>query len=116
MRISDWSSDVCSSDLVRPHWRRRWQTPSYHWPNPPSGDSKRPAAGLPGWLIRRFCPSFKSMTQKNYYLTTPIYYANDKPHTGHAYTTAACDVVARFHGVAGCTGIFLNGHKPHAQQ
>src|SRR3546814_9476726 len=83
MRISDWSSDVCSSDLVRPHWRRRWQTPSYHWPNPPSGDSKRPAAGLPGWLIRRFCPSFKSMTQKNYYITTPIYYVNDKPHIGH---------------------------------
>lgn len=31
-----------------------------------------------------------------FYVTTPIYYVNDKPHIGHAYTTLACDVVARF--------------------
>ena len=35
------------------------------------------------------------MSQK-YYITTPIYYVNDKPHIGHAYTTLACDVMARF--------------------
>ena len=29
-------------------------------------------------------------------MTTPIYYVNDKPHIGHAYTTLACDVIARF--------------------
>ena len=33
---------------------------------------------------------------KRYYLTTPIYYVNDDPHIGHAYTTLACDVLARF--------------------
>ena len=33
---------------------------------------------------------------KNFYLTTPIYYVNDKPHIGHAYTTIACDILARF--------------------
>lgn len=31
-----------------------------------------------------------------FYVTTPIYYVNDKPHIGHAYTTLACDVIARF--------------------
>ena len=36
---------------------------------------------------------------KSYYITTPIYYVNDSPHIGHAYTTLACDVLARFkHG------------------
>lgn len=34
--------------------------------------------------------------EKGYYITTPIYYVNDKPHIGHAYTTLACDVIARF--------------------
>eukprot|EP00954_Amorphochlora_amoebiformis_P021357 1345863-Amorphochlora_amoeboformis.AAC.1 len=32
---------------------------------------------------------------KKYYITTPIYYVNDKPHIGHAYTTVACDILAR---------------------
>jgi len=32
---------------------------------------------------------------KNYYITTPIYYVNDKPHIGHAYTSIACDVLAK---------------------
>ncbi|MED5359404.1 MAG: class I tRNA ligase family protein, partial [Pseudomonadota bacterium] len=31
-----------------------------------------------------------------YYVTTPIYYVNDDPHIGHAYTTLACDALARF--------------------
>ncbi len=31
-----------------------------------------------------------------YYVTTPIYYVNDKPHIGHAYTSLACDTLARF--------------------
>jgi hypothetical protein len=34
--------------------------------------------------------------EKGFYITTPIYYVNDKPHIGHAYTTLACDVIARF--------------------
>jgi len=33
---------------------------------------------------------------QTYYITTPIYYVNDKPHIGHAYTTLSCDVMARF--------------------
>jgi methionyl-tRNA synthetase len=36
------------------------------------------------------------MPNKHFYITTPIYYVNDKPHIGHAYTSVACDVLARF--------------------
>ncbi len=37
------------------------------------------------------------MTEKNFYITTPIYYVNDVPHIGHAYTTIAADVLTRWH-------------------
>ena len=33
---------------------------------------------------------------KNFYITTPIYYVNDAPHIGHAYTSLCCDYIARF--------------------
>ena len=33
---------------------------------------------------------------KNFYITTPIYYVNDSPHIGHAYTSLCCDYIARF--------------------
>ena len=33
----------------------------------------------------------------NIYITTPIYYTNDIPHIGHAYTTIACDIIARYY-------------------
>ena len=36
-----------------------------------------------------------------FYVTTPIYYVNDEPHIGHAYTTILADVVARFHRALG---------------
>ncbi|MFC3677443.1 methionine--tRNA ligase [Ferrovibrio xuzhouensis] len=56
------------------------------------------------------------MTQKNYYITTPIYYVNDKPHIGHAYTTLACDVLARFKRLDGCNVMFLTGTDEHGQK
>ena len=34
--------------------------------------------------------------KSKFYITTPIYYVNDSPHIGHAYTSLACDVLARF--------------------
>ena len=34
------------------------------------------------------------MDGRNFYITTPIYYVNDIPHIGHAYTTIACDVMS----------------------
>ena len=46
---------------------------------------------------------------KTFYLTTPIYYVNDKPHIGHAYTTILADVLTRFHRNAGQDVFFLTG-------
>jgi methionyl-tRNA synthetase len=48
-----------------------------------------------------------------YYLTTPIYYANDVPHIGHAYTTIAADVLARYHRLIGRDVFLLTGTDEH---
>ena len=52
----------------------------------------------------------------NFYITTPIYYVNDKPHIGHAYTTLACDVLARFKRLHGYDVKFLTGTDEHGQK
>ena len=51
-----------------------------------------------------------------YYVTTPIYYVNDVPHIGHAYTTLACDVLARFKRLDGYDVHFLTGTDEHGQK
>lgn len=51
-----------------------------------------------------------------YYITTPIYYVNDVPHIGHAYTTLACDVLARFKRLDGYDVKFLTGTDEHGQK
>ena len=48
-----------------------------------------------------------------FYITTPIYYVNDVPHIGHAYTTTAADVAARFHRQLGDEVFFLTGTDEH---
>jgi len=53
---------------------------------------------------------------KSYYVTTPIYYVNDSPHIGHAYTTLACDVLARFKRLDGFDVKFLTGTDEHGQK
>ncbi len=53
---------------------------------------------------------------KSYYITTPIYYVNDVPHIGHAYTTLACDVLARFKRLDGYRVHFLTGTDEHGQK
>jgi methionyl-tRNA synthetase len=53
---------------------------------------------------------------KHYYITTPIYYVNDKPHIGHAYTSVACDVLARFMRLSGYQVKFLTGTDEHGQK
>ncbi|MBF0484481.1 MAG: methionine--tRNA ligase [Candidatus Omnitrophica bacterium] len=57
----------------------------------------------------------KKMTKK-FYLTTPIYYVNDKPHIGHAYTTILADVLSRFHRNLGDEVLFLTGLDEHGQK
>ena len=56
------------------------------------------------------------MTDKKFYITTPIYYVNDVPHIGHAYTTIAADVAARFKRLEGYEVFFLTGTDEHGQK
>ncbi len=51
-----------------------------------------------------------------FYITTPIYYVNDIPHIGHAYTTIACDVMSRYKRMKGCDVFFLTGTDEHGQK
>ena len=53
---------------------------------------------------------------KNYYITTPIYYVNDVPHIGHAYTTIAADIMARYQRLNGREVFFLTGTDEHGQK
>jgi len=53
---------------------------------------------------------------ERYYITTPIYYVNDLPHLGHAYSTLACDVLARFMRLDGREVRFLTGTDEHGQK
>jgi len=54
--------------------------------------------------------------KKNFYVTTPIYYVNDLPHIGHAYTTIAADIIARFKRLDGYRVKFLTGTDEHGQK
>ena len=56
------------------------------------------------------------MTGGRFYVTTPIYYVNDSPHIGHAYTTLACDAFARFARLDGKEVWFLTGTDEHGQK
>jgi len=56
------------------------------------------------------------MSAKKYYLTTPIYYVNARPHIGHAYTTIVGDVLARRHRLLGDDTFFLTGTDEHGQK
>ena len=49
-----------------------------------------------------------------FYITTPIYYVNDRPHIGHVYTTTIADIVARYHRLRGEDVFFLTGTDEHA--
>jgi methionyl-tRNA synthetase len=51
-----------------------------------------------------------------FFVTTPIYYVNDMPHLGHAYTTVACDALARFMRLDGHPVKFLTGTDEHGQK
>jgi methionyl-tRNA synthetase len=56
------------------------------------------------------------MANTKFYITTPIYYVNDLPHIGHAYTTVAADVMARYHRLFGHEVKFLTGVDEHGQK
>lgn len=55
-------------------------------------------------------------SNKFFYITTPIYYVNDVPHIGHAYTTIAADIIARYKRLEGFEVFFLTGTDEHGQK
>src|SRR5271165_623078 len=57
-----------------------------------------------------------SLQGERFYVTTPIYYVNDIPHIGHAYTTVAADILARRHRLHGGEVFFLTGTDEHGQK
>ena len=56
------------------------------------------------------------MAENTFYITTPIYYANDEPHIGHSYTTILADVLSRYHRSMGQEVFFLTGLDEHGQK
>ena len=56
------------------------------------------------------------MNKKKFYITTPLYYVNDEPHIGHAYTTVLADVISRIHKMRGESVYFLTGTDEHGQK
>lgn len=56
------------------------------------------------------------MSKSKFFITTPIYYVNDVPHLGHAYTTVVADVFARYHRLRGDDVFFLTGTDEHGQK
>src|SRR5208283_200142 len=68
----------------------------------PSSSKHREPAGVP---VPERC-----------FITTPIYYVNDRPHIGHTYTTVLADVIARHHKMMGQEVYFLTGTDEHGQK
>jgi methionyl-tRNA synthetase len=58
----------------------------------------------------------KTSLKKKFYVTTPIYYPNDIPHIGHAYTTVAADILSRWHKLLGEDVFFLTGTDEHGKK
>lgn len=58
----------------------------------------------------------QKVANERFYVTTPIYYPSDRLHIGHAYTTTACDALARWHRFHGKDVLFLTGSDEHGQK
>ncbi len=91
----------------------------------PSGTGRGPGAGTrqPGRSLTprgAGAPAPREpgarMSEERFYLTTPIYYVNAPPHSGHAYTTIVADTVSRYHRLAGHRVYFLTGTDEHGDK
>jgi len=60
--------------------------------------------------------NFIATGNRTFAITTPIYYVNDVPHIGSAYTTIAADVIARFHRLQGIPALMITGTDEHGQK
>jgi methionyl-tRNA synthetase len=70
----------------------------------------------PGARVQGPEKTLRRIMTKKFYITTPIYYVNDVPHIGHAYTTIAADTLARYHRLQGDEVFFLTGTDEHGQK
>src|SRR5262249_49537412 len=77
------------------------------------GDQGSPGGGDRG--LEGAAEERMSDNETPYYLTTPIYYLNDVPHVGHAYTTIAADALTRSRRLRGRSAFFLTGTDEHGQ-
>ena len=64
-------------------------------------------------MVSVYRPTPFTLRAVRYYVTTPIYYVNDAPHIGHAYTTVIADALARWHRLVGDDTFFLTGTDEH---
>ena len=64
----------------------------------------------------RFFMTDSGSNSNRFYLTTPIYYVNARPHLGHAYSTIVCDAIARRKRALGIETWFLTGTDEHGQK
>ncbi|MBM4341593.1 MAG: methionine--tRNA ligase [Deltaproteobacteria bacterium] len=76
--------------------------------------STRPSPS--NWKKGEKLPSMHPKSKGTFYVTTPIYYVNDVPHIGHAYTTVAADILTRFKRLEGYHAFFLTGTDEHGQK
>src|SRR5438270_5276732 len=68
------------------------------------------------FVVRSCSWWFNTAMSRKFYITTPIYYVNARPHIGHAYTTIACDTIARRQRMLGADTFFLTGTDEHGQK
>ena len=71
---------------------------------------------IPSVLCGQELSAVKKYMTRKFYITTPIYYVNARPHIGHAYTTIACDTIARRQRLLGADTFFLTGTDEHGQK
>ena len=77
-----------------------------------------PDEPIPGCICRNvpLMPDNSSTSKEHFYITTPIYYVNARPHLGHAYSTIVCDAIARRKRSQGIATWFLTGTDEHGQK
>src|SRR4051794_40160923 len=75
--------------------------------------TRPPDDGTPGERAGPTTPVGSVPAVSRFYVTTPIYYVNDVPHIGHAYTTVTADALARWHRLLGDETWFLTGNDEH---
>jgi len=104
-----WTRNRIKNDATSATINRKIYTPSNVWKSQRRKSSKI-AMGV-GTPANSFDDG-----KSPFYITTPIYYVNDKPHIGHAYTSTACDVIARFMRLSGREVLLLSGTDEHGEK